>query len=131
MGDGSPEITFLPDSISRKSEHDNSVLNCYRALDLRRRPAAWWDALPRPPALTLSGAFTRWTLDPWALALVVVLGGGYLYAMRRARRVTEWGVARPIWILGLGVGPLVLATMPYRQAPPRPASVSIAQLSPL
>ncbi len=66
-----------------------------------------------PPVLTLSGAFFRWTLDPWVLAVVLVLGGGYLYAMRRVRRVTEWGVARPIWFLGLGLGPLVLATMSW------------------
>jgi cytochrome c oxidase assembly factor CtaG len=66
-----------------------------------------------PPALTLAGAFTRWTLDPWVLALVLALGGGYLFAMRRARRVAAWGVARPIWFLGLGLGPLVLATMSW------------------
>lgn len=66
-----------------------------------------------PPALTLDSAFTWWTLDPWVLALVLVLGGGYLLAMRRARRVTAWGVARPIWFLGLGLGPLVLATMSW------------------
>jgi cytochrome c oxidase assembly factor CtaG len=66
-----------------------------------------------PPALTVAGAFTRWTLDPVVLALVLALGGGYLFAMRRARRVGPWSVARPIWFLGLGLGPLVLATMSW------------------
>ena len=63
-----------------------------------------------PPALTFAGAFTHWTLDPWMLGLVLVLGGGYLVAMRRVR---PWPVARPIWFLGLGLGPLVLATMSW------------------
>ncbi len=69
-----------------------------------------------PPALTVSGAFTRWTLDPWALAFVLLLGVGYLVAMRRARRADTsagWPVARPIWFIGLGLGPLVLATMSW------------------
>jgi cytochrome c oxidase assembly factor CtaG len=78
-----------------------------------------------PPALTLGGAFSRWTLDPWVLALVIVLGGGYLVAMRRVRRADAaaegpgqssaagWSVARPIWFIGLGLGPLVLATMSW------------------
>lgn len=78
-----------------------------------------------PPALTLGGAFGWWTLDPWVLALVIVLGGGYLVAMRRVRRAATggedaadqdtdgWSVARPIWFIGLGLGPLVLATMSW------------------
>jgi cytochrome c oxidase assembly factor CtaG len=73
-----------------------------------------------PPALTVTGAFSRWTLDPWALALVVLFGTGYLVAMRRVRRATAagqdadgWPTARPIWFIGLGLGPLVLATMSW------------------
>jgi cytochrome c oxidase assembly factor CtaG len=81
-----------------------------------------------PPELTLTGVLTRWTLDPWVLALVLVLGGGYLAAMRRVRRAdpgagglgeggqreaVAWPAARPIWFLGLGLGPLVLATMSW------------------
>jgi cytochrome c oxidase assembly factor CtaG len=69
-----------------------------------------------PPALTLDGVFSRWTLDPWVLALVIVLGVGYLVAMRRVRQGGTgggWPVARPIWFIGLGLGPLVLATMSW------------------
>jgi cytochrome c oxidase assembly factor CtaG len=66
-----------------------------------------------PPELTLTRALTEWTLDPWGLALILLLGGGYLYAMRRARAVCEWPVSRPFWFLGLGLGPLVLATMSW------------------
>ena len=103
-----------------------------------------------PPALTFADAFTHWTLDPWVLALVLALGGGYLAAMRRVRRGSvsdqgggdnskndnsktnnskspsdnskrdadnskknRWPMARPIWFLGLGLGPLVLATMSW------------------
>jgi cytochrome c oxidase assembly factor CtaG len=63
-----------------------------------------------PPALTVTRAFTEWTLDPWMLALVVILGGGYLAG---ARRRPDWPVARRIWFLGLGLGFLVIATMSW------------------
>jgi len=63
-----------------------------------------------PPELTLARAFTEWTLDPWMLALVLILGGGYLAAVRRQ---PGWPVARRIWFLGLGLGFLVVATMSW------------------
>src|SRR5271165_5596909 len=63
-----------------------------------------------PPELTVARAFTQWTLDPWMLALVLILGGGYLAAARRQR---GWPVARRIWFLGLGLGFLVIATMSW------------------
>lgn len=67
-----------------------------------------------PPALTLARAFTEWTLDPWALGLVVLLGGAYLAGVRRVRaHGQDWPVARSVWFLGLGLGPLVLATMSW------------------
>jgi cytochrome c oxidase assembly factor CtaG len=48
------------------------------------------------------------------LALMVLLGGGYLVAMRRVRGTGQaWPVSRPIWFLGLGLGPLLLATMSW------------------
>jgi cytochrome c oxidase assembly factor CtaG len=55
-------------------------------------------------------AFSEWTLDPWMLALVLILGGGYLAA---ARRQPDWPVARRIWFLGLALGFLVIATMSW------------------
>jgi cytochrome c oxidase assembly factor CtaG len=63
-----------------------------------------------PPELTLARVFTEWTLDPWMLALVLILGGGYLVA---ARRQPGWPLARRIWFLGLGLGFLVIATMSW------------------
>ena len=63
-----------------------------------------------PPELTVARAFTEWTFDPWMLALVLILGGGYLAAVRRQ---PGWPVARRIWFLGLGLGFLVIATMSW------------------
>jgi cytochrome c oxidase assembly factor CtaG len=63
-----------------------------------------------PPELTVTRAFTEWTLDPWMLALILLLGGSYLLGVRRVR---AWPVARPIWFCGLGLGFLVLATMSW------------------
>jgi len=63
-----------------------------------------------PPELTVGRAFSEWTLDPWMLALVLILGGGYLAAARRQR---DWPVARRICFLGLGLGFLVIATMSW------------------
>jgi cytochrome c oxidase assembly factor CtaG len=69
-----------------------------------------------PPELTLSRALTEWTLDIPMLLLVLVLGGGYLAAQRRARGTGEagdWPAARRIWFCGLGLGFLVIATMSF------------------
>jgi cytochrome c oxidase assembly factor CtaG len=63
-----------------------------------------------PPALTVAGAFSEWTIDPPVLVLVLLLGGGYVAA---ARRAGDWPVARRIWFLGLGLGFLVIATMSF------------------
>jgi cytochrome c oxidase assembly factor CtaG len=64
-----------------------------------------------PPELTLARTLTEWTLDPWMLALVMVLGGCYLAGVRRVR--PAWPTARPIWFVGLGLGFLVIATMSW------------------
>jgi cytochrome c oxidase assembly factor CtaG len=64
-------------------------------------------------------ALTEWTLDPWMLVLIVLLGGGYLAGVRRVRTprgdnaATAWPVARPIWFCGLGLGFLLVATMSW------------------
>jgi cytochrome c oxidase assembly factor CtaG len=44
------------------------------------------------------------------LALVLILGGGYVAAVRRQ---PGWPVARRIWFLGLGLGFLIVATMSW------------------
>ena len=90
-----------------------------------------------PPELTVTRALTEWTLDPWMLALILLLGGGYLAGVRRVRargargdgqspwrrssgegrrprgNRDNWPVARPIWFCGLGLGFLVIATMSW------------------
>jgi cytochrome c oxidase assembly factor CtaG len=66
-----------------------------------------------PPGLTVTRAFTEWTLDPWMLALIVLLGGAYLAGVRRARDTARWPAARPIWFCGLGLGFLLIATMSW------------------
>jgi len=71
-----------------------------------------------PPELTVTRVLTEWTLDPWMLALIVLLGGGYLAGVRRVRSralgdKAAWPTARPIWFCGLGLGFLVIATMSW------------------
>src|SRR5579864_4532426 len=64
-----------------------------------------------PPELTVTRALTEWTLDPWMLALILILGVGYLAGVRRVG--AAWPVARRIWFCGLGLGFLVVATMSW------------------
>jgi cytochrome c oxidase assembly factor CtaG len=65
-----------------------------------------------PPELTLQRAFTEWTVDPWALGFVLLLGGLYLLGVRRVRRSgAAWPVGRAVAFCGLGLGFYVLATM--------------------
>jgi cytochrome c oxidase assembly factor CtaG len=71
-----------------------------------------------PPELTVTRALTEWTLDPWMLVLIALLGGGYLAGVRRVRARpprdnTAWPTARPIWFCGLGLGFLIIATMSW------------------
>jgi cytochrome c oxidase assembly factor CtaG len=67
-----------------------------------------------PPALTLARAFSSWTFDPWACAFVLLAGGCYLAAVRRARRTgTPWPLARAVSFAGVGLGMLVIATMSW------------------
>jgi cytochrome c oxidase assembly factor CtaG len=65
-----------------------------------------------PPELTVARAFTSWTFDPWACALVLLLGGCYLAGVRRIRMSgTPWPAARCVAFVGAGLGSLTLATM--------------------
>ena len=78
-----------------------------------------------PPELTVTRALTEWTLDPWMLVLIVLLGGGYLAGVRRVRvregrpprdnrdSAAAWPVVRVIWFCGLGLGFLIIATMSW------------------
>jgi cytochrome c oxidase assembly factor CtaG len=65
-----------------------------------------------PPELTVTHAFTEWTLDPWAVAFVLLLGGLYLAGVRRVRRSgSPWAPGRTVAFCGLGLGFVVIATM--------------------
>ena len=67
-----------------------------------------------PPEMTFASAFSSWTLDPWTLAGIVLLGGGYLAGVRRVRRTGEdWPAGRIIAFCGLGLGFTVIATMSF------------------
>jgi cytochrome c oxidase assembly factor CtaG len=67
-----------------------------------------------PPQLTVVRAFTEWTLDPWALGFVLLLGGLYLAGARRVRRSGEaWATGRTVAFCGLGLGFTVVATMSW------------------
>jgi cytochrome c oxidase assembly factor CtaG len=67
-----------------------------------------------PPELTVTRAFTEWTLDPWALAFVLLLGGLYLAGVRRVRRSGQpWAPGRTVAFCGLGLGLCVVATMSW------------------
>jgi cytochrome c oxidase assembly factor CtaG len=67
-----------------------------------------------PPQLTFGTALSSWTLDPWTLAGIVVLGGGYLAGVRRVRRGgQDWPVGRIVAFCGLGLGFTVIATMSF------------------
>ena len=65
-----------------------------------------------PPELTVTRAFTEWTLDPWALVVIVAAAVLYLAGVRQVRRAGQrWGVGRVIAFCGLGLGFAVIATM--------------------
>jgi cytochrome c oxidase assembly factor CtaG len=67
-----------------------------------------------PPELTLARAFTSWTFDPWVCAAVLLLGAGYLTAVRRVRRRGQpWPTARAVSFAGIGLGTVVIATMSW------------------
>jgi cytochrome c oxidase assembly factor CtaG len=67
-----------------------------------------------PPRLTMQRAFTEWTLDPWALVFVLVLGGLYLAGARRMRRSGKpWPAGRSVVFCGIGLGFWVIATMSW------------------
>jgi cytochrome c oxidase assembly factor CtaG len=65
-----------------------------------------------PPELTPLRALTEWTLDPWALAFILLVGGLYLAGVRKARLTGGgWPTGRVLAFCGLGLGFAVIATM--------------------
>ena len=67
-----------------------------------------------PPELTVSRAFTSWTLDLPVLLAVLAAAGLYLAAVRRVRRAGQpWPAARAVAFVAGGTGVLVIATMSF------------------
>jgi cytochrome c oxidase assembly factor CtaG len=68
-----------------------------------------------PPELTVPRAFTEWAVDPWMLALILVLAAAYLAGVRKVSKTasSSWPVARLVWFCGLGLGFLVIATQSW------------------
>jgi cytochrome c oxidase assembly factor CtaG len=67
-----------------------------------------------PAQLTFGTALSSWTLDPWTLIGIVVLGGGYIAGVRRVRSTgPAWPVGRIVAFCGLGLGFTVVATMSF------------------
>jgi cytochrome c oxidase assembly factor CtaG len=67
-----------------------------------------------PPQLTVARGFTEWTLDPWMLGLILLLGAAYLagfYQLRRSpARAGRWPWTRVV-NFGLGLAIIAIATM--------------------
>ena len=64
------------------------------------------------PRLTGATAISSWTLDPYALSVVVAAAGLYAHGVRRAAHAGQhWPVGRTVAFFGLGLGTVVLATM--------------------
>ena len=67
-----------------------------------------------PPELTVTRAFTSWTLDLPVLLVVLAAGGLYLAGVWRVRKAGQpWPAARTVAFLAGGTGALVLATMSF------------------
>jgi cytochrome c oxidase assembly factor CtaG len=67
-----------------------------------------------PPPLTVSRAFTSWTLDVPVLVVVLAAALLYLAGMRRVRRSGQpWPRARAVAFLIGGAGVVVVATMSF------------------
>jgi cytochrome c oxidase assembly factor CtaG len=67
-----------------------------------------------PPELTPLRVLSEWTLDPWALAFVLLLGAAYLAGVARLRRSGEsWPAARVVAFCGPGLGFAVIATLSF------------------
>jgi putative copper resistance protein D len=65
-----------------------------------------------PPPLTPLRILSAWTVDPWLAAVIVAMGGVYLYGVSMLkRRGDAWPVGRTIAFVGGGLGTMCVATM--------------------
>jgi cytochrome c oxidase assembly factor CtaG len=72
------------------------------------------DVYHGPGPLTPLAVFDHWTLNVPALLLVVLLGGAYLFGVRRVRaRGQDWPAQRVAQFLLVGLLSIVLATMSF------------------
>src|ERR1700761_7958757 len=67
-----------------------------------------------PPQLTVARGFTEWTLDPWMLGLILLLGAAYLAGFYRLRRSTgHGGTPGRLWpwarVVHFALGLLIIA----------------------
>ena len=64
------------------------------------------------PPLTPGRIISAWTIDPWLAAIVVAVGGLYLYGVSSLkRRGDAWPVGRTVAFLAGGLGTMCVATM--------------------
>jgi cytochrome c oxidase assembly factor CtaG len=71
-------------------------------------------ASPALPELTPGRAFTAWQADPYALALVLLLGGLYAWGvLRLVRRGERWSAVRTAAFAVVGLGTIVVGTMSF------------------
>jgi len=69
------------------------------------------DQFDRVPPITLERVFTAWTLEPLALAVIVVVASAYLLGVRRLkRRGDSWSTWRTSSFCVGGLGSLLVAT---------------------
>ncbi len=81
------------------------------ALDSAGRLASGYHG---PPELTLVRGLTEWTIDPIALAALVLAGGSYLLAVRRVRQSGEtWPAGRIVAFCAGGLGLAFVATSSF------------------
>ncbi|NUR26520.1 MAG: cytochrome c oxidase assembly protein [Catenulispora sp.] len=65
-----------------------------------------------PPPLTGARILTAWSVDPWLAAVIVAIGGLYLYGVSTlTRRGDKWPVGRTVAFVGGGLGTMTVATM--------------------
>lgn len=67
-----------------------------------------------PPQLTVARGFTEWTLDPWMLGLILLLGAAYLagfYRLHRSRPQAGTGAGPWPWarVVNFALGLLIIA----------------------
>ncbi|HUC58380.1 MAG TPA: cytochrome c oxidase assembly protein [Streptosporangiaceae bacterium] len=67
-----------------------------------------------PPRLTPAQAFTEWSVNPFALIVIVLVAAAYVAGVRRVRRAGgEWPAGRIVAFCGGGLGFALIATCSF------------------